>query len=62
MWDSVERQVEQNTLLKIRSEKKKAILQEFTDPKLSDFIKNLFICVLNMNKGLQVWNDMRVSN
>jgi len=30
--------------------------------KLSDFIKNTFICVLKMNGGLQVWNDMRVNN
>ncbi len=34
---------EQNNLLEIMAEKKKAILQEFTDPKLSDFIKNIFI-------------------
>ncbi len=29
---------------------------------LSDFIKNILICVPKINKVLQVWNDMRVSN
>ncbi len=30
--------------------------------KLSDFIKNILICVLMMNEALTVWNDMRMSN
>ncbi len=30
--------------------------------KLSDFIKNILICVQKMNEGLMVWNDMGVSN
>ncbi len=29
--------------------------------KLSDFIKNILICVQKINKGLRVWNDMRRS-
>ncbi len=29
---------------------------------LSDFIKNILICVLKIKKVLRVWNDMRASN
>ncbi len=29
--------------------------------KLSDFIKNISICIPKMNKGLTVWNDMRAN-
>ncbi len=30
--------------------------------ELSEFIKNILICVLKMNGVLRVWNDMRMSN
>ncbi len=30
--------------------------------KLSDFINNILICVLKLNKVLRVWNDMKGSN
>ncbi len=30
--------------------------------ELSDFIKNVLICVLKMNRSYRIHNDMRVSN
>ncbi len=30
--------------------------------ELFECIKNILICVLKMNKDLQVWNNIRVSN
>ncbi len=38
------------------------ILAVFGGSELSDFIKNILICVQRWTKVLRVWNDMRVSN